>query len=64
MLVTGHLPLVTVLTPFCNQDCGDKRLRSHLYEAPDEGHFRLSWPLGRRPVLDLPEALRESFLGI
>ncbi len=25
------------LGAFCDQDCGDKRFRSYLYEAPDEG---------------------------
>ncbi len=25
------------LGAFCNQDCGDKRFRSYLYEAPEEG---------------------------
>ncbi len=25
------------LGAFCNQDCGDKRFRSYLYEVPEEG---------------------------
>jgi hypothetical protein len=27
------------LGAFCDQDCGDKRFRSYLYEAPEEGTF-------------------------
>ncbi len=27
------------LGAFCDQDCADKRFRSYLYEAPEEGTF-------------------------
>jgi hypothetical protein len=28
------------LGAFCNQDCGDKRVRSYLYKGPDEQTFQ------------------------
>ena len=31
------------LGAFCNQDCGDRRFRSYLYEIPEHGTFYLGF---------------------